>query len=192
MYTASTGKSIAVFSLHNLHQVICPSVWGEQRWWSGKALGFGARGPGFDSRSHCYNFRDWLSPTSKSWYGWTIAKSNINPQSKQPNNPMSDNEQHPYLLEHYNVYWFLFIGMWADSDDDENAGFSGGSRRRKKNDLTMPVNFVSGGIKQGDKIKKEKENETVISQNYLTLFYLCTYMYYSLVNVSKFHLKNEN
>ena len=31
-----------------------------------KLLACGARGPGFDSRSRRYNFRDWLSPASKT------------------------------------------------------------------------------------------------------------------------------
>ena len=29
----------------------------------------------FDSRSRRFDFRDWLSPTSKSQYGWNIAKA---------------------------------------------------------------------------------------------------------------------
>ena len=39
-----------------------------------KLLACWARGPGFDSRSHPYDFRDWLSPASKSRYSWNIAK----------------------------------------------------------------------------------------------------------------------
>ena len=31
----------------------------------GKLLACGARGPGFDSQSRLYDFRDWLSPVSK-------------------------------------------------------------------------------------------------------------------------------
>ena len=34
-----------------------------------KLFAYGARGPGFDSRSRRYDFIDWLSPTSKSRYG---------------------------------------------------------------------------------------------------------------------------
>ena len=37
-------------------------------------LACGASGPEFDSRSRRYDFRYWLSPASKSWYGWNIAK----------------------------------------------------------------------------------------------------------------------
>ena len=33
-----------------------------------KLLACGVRGPGFDSRSRRYGFRDWLSPASKSLY----------------------------------------------------------------------------------------------------------------------------
>ena len=32
-------------------------------------LACGVRGPGFDFRSRRYDFRDWLSPASKSRYG---------------------------------------------------------------------------------------------------------------------------
>lgn len=48
--------------------------------------------------------------------------------------------------------------MWANSDDEDNTpGF--GSGRRKRKDYTAPIGFVSGGIKQGSKIKKEGEGE---------------------------------
>lgn len=49
-------------------------------------------------------------------------------------------------------------GMWADqdSDDDERPRFGGGNR---KNNLSTPMNFVSGGIKQGDKTYKQGEED---------------------------------
>ena len=40
-----------------------------------KLLACGARGPGFDSWSRPYDFKDWLSPATKSRYGWKIAKA---------------------------------------------------------------------------------------------------------------------
>ena len=40
----------------------------EQRWLIVKLLACGARGRGFNSRSHPYDFRDWLSPVSKWQY----------------------------------------------------------------------------------------------------------------------------
>ena len=48
--------------------------------------------------------------------------------------------------------------MWADEDsDDERPSFAkkGGSGR----DMTAPMNFVSGGIKVGDKVTKEGEED---------------------------------
>ena len=38
-------------------------------------LACGAGGTGFDSRSRRYDFRDWLSHASKSWYGLKVAKA---------------------------------------------------------------------------------------------------------------------
>ena len=40
-----------------------------------KLLACRARGPGFDSPSRHLNFRDWLSPASKSRYGWNTAEA---------------------------------------------------------------------------------------------------------------------
>ena len=53
-----------------------------------KFLACRASGPGFDSRSRTYNFRDWLSAASKSRYGWNIAED-VNPQHNQPNDQSS-------------------------------------------------------------------------------------------------------
>ena len=40
-----------------------------------KLLACGARGLGIDSPPRHLNFRDWLSPASKSRYGWNTAKA---------------------------------------------------------------------------------------------------------------------
>ena len=40
-----------------------------------KLLACRARGSGLDSRPRRYDFRDWLSPASKSQNGWNIAKA---------------------------------------------------------------------------------------------------------------------
>ena len=50
------------------------------------------RGSGFDSQSCRYNFRDWLSPASKSQYIWNTAvrSSEVNPQ-------YNNNEKHGSL-----------------------------------------------------------------------------------------------
>ena len=40
-----------------------------------KLLACEARGPGFDFRSHCHDFIDWLFPASKLRYDWNIPKA---------------------------------------------------------------------------------------------------------------------
>ena len=62
-----------------------------------KLLAYGARCPGFDSLPRHLNFRDCLSPASKSQYGW-------NPQYNQPSNHRS----FPPLLR-VNVLYFTFF-----------------------------------------------------------------------------------
>ena len=42
-----------------------------------KLLACGARGPGFHSRSHRYDFTKWSFPASKSRYSWKIAKATL-------------------------------------------------------------------------------------------------------------------
>ena len=46
----------------------------EQPWCNGHALGLPSKGPGFDPRSRCYDFRDRVSPASKSRYDWNNIK----------------------------------------------------------------------------------------------------------------------
>ena len=61
-----------------------------------KLLACGARGPGFDSPPRHLNFRDWLSPASKSRYGWKIAKATLILNKTKPN----QNQEHG-TSEHY-------------------------------------------------------------------------------------------
>lgn len=68
--------------------------------------------------------------------------------------------------------------MWANSDDEDTPGF--GSSRRKKKDYTAPIGFVSGGIKQGSKIKKEGEEDDS-SVNTLTCLHFALKIMISLV-----------
>ena len=50
-----------------------------------------------------------------------------------------------------------FAGIWAeDSDEEQRPSFGGGGRGSK--DYTAPVNFISGGVKVGDKVTKEVED----------------------------------
>ena len=62
-------------------------LWGSSGGVVVKFLACGARGPGLDSRSRLYDFRDWLSPAFKSRYGWNIDKAAKIPQNKQPERP---------------------------------------------------------------------------------------------------------
>lgn len=66
----------------------------------------------------------------------------------------------------FTVNFFHVLGVWADSDsEDERPSFSS----RKKPKYTEPVSFVSGGIKNGNKIEnsdgtvleEEQESETI-------------------------------
>lgn len=75
-----------------------------------------------------------------------------------------------------------FQGMWANSDDEDTPGFGRG--RRKKKDYTAPIGFVSGGIKQGSKIKKEgDDDDSSVSMNILLGNYMCIDMYTYLPRV---------
>lgn len=77
---------------------------------------------------------------------------------------------------------FYFQGMWANSDDEDTPGFGRG--RRKKKDYTAPIGFVSGGIKQGSKIKKEgDDDDSSVSMNILLGNYMCIDMYRYLPRV---------
>jgi len=56
----------------------------------------------------------------------------------------------------------LLIGIWASSDeddDDDKKGRSKYSSGRGKKDYVTPVSFVSGGVKVGDKVTKEDQDE---------------------------------
>ena len=50
-------------------------------------------------------------------------------------------------------------GIWASSDEDgdDRIGFTGGNKKRTARDYTAPINFVSGGVKLGDKVIKEDD-----------------------------------
>ncbi len=54
--------------------------------------------------------------------------------------------------------FYCIVGMWADDDsDEERRGFGSGGGKNK--DYSAPVDFVSGGIKVGDKVTKEKADD---------------------------------
>ena len=71
-----------------------------------KLLACGARGQGFDSPPPHLNFRDWLSPASKSRYGWNTAKAtwifNTNQPTNQPTNNYASSS-HSFWLSHFSV-----------------------------------------------------------------------------------------
>lgn len=72
--------------------------------------------------------------------------------------------------------------MWVNSDDEDILGFGRG--RRKKKDYIVFIGFVSGGIKQGLKIKKEGDDDDFfVSMNILLGNYMCIDMYRYLFRV---------
>uniref|UniRef100_A0A914X3D0 G-patch domain-containing protein n=1 Tax=Plectus sambesii TaxID=2011161 RepID=A0A914X3D0_9BILA len=50
-------------------------------------------------------------------------------------------------------------GMWADKEDSEEEEEAKPSFGRKRPNYAAPVNFVSGGVKQGSKVEKEGEKD---------------------------------
>lgn len=53
------------------------------------------------------------------------------------------------------------LGMWADSESDEENDRPKFSKRKGPKDYFAPVSFVSGGIKIGDKVTKEEEEDEI-------------------------------
>ena len=78
-----------------------------------KLLACGARGPGLDSRSHRYDFRDWLSYASKSRYGWNAAKATqvIKTTNQQPTNT-NHCTQWPWLAIWIYRYIWWHLPRW--------------------------------------------------------------------------------
>ena len=57
----------------------------------------------------------------------------------------------------------MFAGIWADDSDEEQQrpGFGGFGGGKGSKDYTAPVSFISGGVKVGDKVTKEIDNDGV-------------------------------
>lgn len=85
---------------------------------------------------------------------------------EQAYNPLNKRRR---FTKHQQTY-----GVWADEEDESGsdgdsgaAHFKRGKKSTKSKDYTTPVNFVSGGVKQGDKIKPpvvelDEEDDDVI------------------------------
>jgi len=58
-----------------------------------------------------------------------------------------------------------FLGMWADDEDEEDGKGKRSFKERKS--YNAPVAFVSGGIKVGDKVTKEKP----VDEDEITVIY---------------------
>ena len=58
------------------------SGWLEQWWCSGQVLACGAKGPGFDSQSHHYDFKACFQVTN--WLKYIHHQSDVNPQNNKP------------------------------------------------------------------------------------------------------------
>lgn len=86
---------------------------------------------------------------------------------------------------------FTCVGMWADSESDEETDRPKFSKRNKgPKDYFAPVSFVSGGIKIGDKVTKQEEEDEItvslhidFSENVFYLVLLATIAYMSFVLV---------
>ena len=67
-----------------------------------KLLACEARGPGFDPRFHRYDFRDWLSPASKSKMAEILLKRHKS--SKQPTKQLSLKPDYYHMIYHFLSY----------------------------------------------------------------------------------------
>lgn len=68
-----------------------------------------------------------------------------------------------FLAENY-VFHF-FSGVFASSESDEEDDRPKFSGRKRQKDYFAPVNFVSGGIKIGDKVTKEEADDAITVSN---------------------------
>lgn len=70
-------------------------------------------------------------------------------------------------------YLFRFLsGVFADSESDEEHERPKFSGRKRQKDYFAPVNFVSGGIKIGDKVTKEEADDAITVSNANTMLSL--------------------
>ena len=66
--------------------------------------------------------------------------------------------------------------MWADDSDEERPSFGRGGKGSK--DYSAPIGFVSGGVKVGDKVTKEENEDdhgvsNKLKSNQKSLIQLC-------------------
>ena len=86
----------------------------------------GVRGPGFDYPPLHLNYRDWLYPASKSWYGWKPAiKATL----------ILYTTDQPTIIEHYSKLYYMISICKRGS-----RGGTGGP------EPPPPLRFVRGGV----------------------------------------------
>ena len=56
------------------------------------------------------------------------------------------------------IFIFDSLGIWADDSDEDERPTSFNRDNRRKN-FTAPMNFVSGGVKVGDTVRKAGEDD---------------------------------
>ena len=59
------------------------------------------------------------------------------------------------------ILFLVLSGVFADSESDEEDERPKFSGRKRQKDYFAPVNFVSGGIKIGDKVTKEEADDVI-------------------------------
>ena len=76
----------------------------------------------------------------------------------------------------------MLAGIWAeDSDEEERPSFGGFGGGRGSKNYTAPVSFISGGIKVGDKVTKEVDDDGV---HLVTVIYMYCLLYKMLIIIN--------
>ncbi|XP_022257419.1 tuftelin-interacting protein 11-like, partial [Limulus polyphemus] len=76
-----------------------------------------------------------------------------------------ENEFNPNRVKHRQTKQQQIYGIWADEDSDDNERPS--FRSKGKHDMTAPISFISGGVKQAGQPDVKQENSDEDSKSFL-------------------------